>query len=168
MSDTTEQPEQKTVPELRQLAAELGVDVDKIQGTGSGGDVIKPDLVAAIAAHQVQPPAGEPGAPDTPAPAAPDADAPGGDVEDQPPSDPAAPGGDSDAGEPDAPATDAEDAVEVDGYLEYRKPITEVDQYGNWTDPFSGLRVYHSTDVCVQSGAHRDGDEAVLRVPKVA
>lgn len=54
-----------------------------------------------------------------------------------------------------------------DGYRDIRKPITEVNERGDWVDPHSGLRVHHSARVCVQSGAQRDGDVAVLRV-KVA
>lgn len=70
-------------------------------------------------------------------------------------------------GAPDPAPPAAEDPGPVE-YEEVRKPIEEIDKHGNWTDPFSGLRVYHSTDVCEQSGAQRDGDEAVLLVPKAA
>jgi len=39
-----------SVPELEKRAAELGIELASIEGTGSGGNVVKRDLVAAIEA----------------------------------------------------------------------------------------------------------------------
>jgi 2-oxoglutarate dehydrogenase E2 component (dihydrolipoamide succinyltransferase) len=55
-----------SMPAARRLAAESGIDLANIPGTGRGGMVSKPDVIAAIAA----PPAAAP-APASPAPAAP-------------------------------------------------------------------------------------------------
>lgn len=49
---------------------------------------------------------------------------------------------------------------------EIRKPIEHITERGDWTDPFSGLVTFHGNDRNPQSGAYRDGDEAVLVVPK--
>jgi 2-oxoglutarate dehydrogenase E2 component (dihydrolipoamide succinyltransferase) len=54
------------MPAARRLAAESGIDLANVPGTGRGGIVSKPDVIAAIAA----PPAAAP-APASPAPAAP-------------------------------------------------------------------------------------------------
>jgi hypothetical protein len=49
--------------------------------------------------------------------------------------------------------------------VERRRPIIEVKPGAYWVDPFSGLKVRDGSPVCEQSGAHRDGDEAVIIAP---
>jgi hypothetical protein len=43
-----------------------------------------------------------------------------------------------------------------------RRPIEHFSARGDWEDPFSGLMVYYGNDICTQSGARREGDEAVI------
>jgi hypothetical protein len=55
------------------------------------------------------------------------------------------------AGEPD---TTQEDVTDLgDGYVEARRPITEVRDNGDWRDPFSGLIIWHGQHSSPQSGA---------------
>lgn len=81
--------------------------------------------------------------------------------------------GDQDAqgdtgGDTPADAGDGEDALvetetELDnGLVEVRRPIEHVNDRGDWTCPFSGLRVMAGSEICPQSGAHRYGDEAYI------
>lgn len=71
--------ESKTVAELRELAAELGIDLEKIKGTGKGGNVVKDDIVRAIRAEQ----AGSEGEPPRPT-VAPSTTPPAGESADSP------------------------------------------------------------------------------------
>lgn len=43
-----------------------------------------------------------------------------------------------------------------------RRKIQRITERGDWLDPFSGLMVHHSAEVCLPSGARRDGDFAVI------
>lgn len=95
----------------------------------------------------------------------------------QPPADDAQAGPDPD-GDPDDDGTLAADEASADapadqevgdvdpdsGLVEVRRPITTFAANGDWTDPFSDLRVHQDSRVCAQSGSERDGDEAVVRV----
>lgn len=58
--------EVRAAPSARQLAAEAGVDLAAVQGTGRGGVVSRPDVMAAIGTAPTAPPAPVP----SPAPAA--------------------------------------------------------------------------------------------------
>lgn len=139
--------EDMKVDDLRALASENGVDLpDRAK---------KADIVEALQA------AGVP--------------APGGIAQIDPVGGAQAPGdGDTAAGTiaPDpasmtrssaAPIAETETELD-DGRIELRRPIENFTPRGDWTDPFSGLIVMHSNAVCVQSGAVREGDEAVVRV----
>lgn len=168
MTENSEILAEKPMDELRQLAEPLGIPVPV--GTS------KVDLAAQIVAAREKEAAAEAAADESASPEEDTSDAVPSEAEpasedagDTPAELPVDEGEQPEAAaEPEPePTPDDPEVVEHDGYEEHRKPITEIDRHGNWTDPFSGLRVYHSTDVCVQSGAHRDGDEAVLRVPKV-
>jgi hypothetical protein len=67
----------------------------------------------------------------------------------------------------DSPLGDAPDEGDGDGPTrEIRKKIPHVNERGDWTDPFSGLVTFHGNDRNPQSGAIRQGDTAVLTVPK--
>lgn len=74
----------------------------------------------------------------------------------------------AEGGTPADTSADGEDAAvetEVDredGFVEVRRPIEHVNDRGDWTCPFSGLRVMAGSEICPQSGAHRDGDEAYI------
>jgi len=43
-----------------------------------------------------------------------------------------------------------------------RRSIERFSARGDWLDPFSGLMVYYGSDRCEQSGAVREGGEAVV------
>lgn len=61
-----------------------------------------------------------------------------------------------------AAAGDEADQPTAEGRI--RRPIVEVTDRGDWRDPFSGLMTFHGNDRNPESGAVRDGDEAVLPV----
>jgi hypothetical protein len=68
---------------------------------------------------------------------------------------------------PNDPLGEAPDEGDGDGPTrEIRRKIEHVNERGDWTDPFSGLVTFHGNDRNPQSGAIRQGDTAVLTVPK--
>jgi 2-oxoglutarate dehydrogenase E2 component (dihydrolipoamide succinyltransferase) len=68
----------RSAPSARKLAEEAGVDLSTVQGTGRGGVVSRPDVVAAMSAPPAASPASPTPVPPAPAPRAP-APAPDGD-----------------------------------------------------------------------------------------
>lgn len=143
-----------TVEQLRAFAGERGITVPE---RAKKAELIEAIEAAAAADAEAgdQDAQGDTGG-DTPADAGADANA----------ADPASP----QANEGDAPADTGagEDALvetetELDnGLVEVRRPIEHVNARGDWTCPFSGLRVMAGSLICPQSGAHRDGDEAYI------
>ncbi|HYI80009.1 MAG TPA: hypothetical protein VEW67_04040 [Thermoleophilaceae bacterium] len=139
--------------ELEKFVADNDI---KVEGTGAGGNVLKPDLERAITRYLEEQPAAADSAPDDDPDAA---VAAGGDAADDTPADePAA----DPADEVDADEPEAEPSGE---YVEVRRKIERTTIDGDWWDPFSDHSMHHSVDVCPVNGARRDGDEAVLLVP---
>ncbi len=68
--------EQKVSPAASRLATEAGVNLASVEGTGRGGVISKPDVVAAVAAASTARPAASAPAPAAPAPSAPAPSAP--------------------------------------------------------------------------------------------
>lgn len=57
------------------------------------------------------------------------------------------------------------DVDDDSGLVTITRPIVTISSNGDWTDPFSGLRVHSASRVCSQSGAERiSDDEAAVRV----
>ena len=153
-----------TVEQLRALAGERGITIPE---KAKKAEIISAIEEAQAAAAEAEAQAADQATSgDTPA----DANAADPAPTQENPGD--TPGDASAAGEPPSPANpeevDAltvEDQTEVerdDGLIEIRRPIEHVNDRGDWTCPFSGLRVMASSLICPQSGAHRDGDEAYI------
>ena len=161
-----------TVEQLRALAGERGITVPE--------KAKKAELIAAIEAAPAPADAGDQAPADQASGVDTAADTSGDTQGGENASDPASPqenqgdipGDTEGAGDPPAPANPDEvaaltvdDQVETereDGLIEIRRPIEHVNDRGDWTCPFSGLRVMAGSLICPQSGAHRDGDEAYI------
>jgi pyruvate dehydrogenase E2 component (dihydrolipoamide acetyltransferase) len=86
----------RSTPLVRKIAAEHGVDIASVEGTGASGRVTRDDILAYIETHESEPEAAPapapPAAPATPAPAAPERASAPVPAPDRPPAGPAEPG----------------------------------------------------------------------------